>query len=302
MGDKMKLRKSSDGLHVFDRRSGVNILFDEVSVPRNEWSRAPRFVSFALTNLCDLHCPFCYAPKRPALLDFERVLAWSHELDDNGCLAIGFGGGEPTLYPDFAKLCRSLAQSTELSIGFTTHGHSFTHQLRDDLVGAVHYVRVSMDGVGDTYEKIRGRSFSKFLQRLQMVSETSAFGINYVVNQATVGELDEAADLVFDAGATELLLLPEYSAHGLQESTRQALLQWISSNSNRVRLSISETAATEGMPLADPFNNERGMKAYVHVNAFGELSRTSYEDNNALLINMHEGILAALANYEGHVT
>jgi sulfatase maturation enzyme AslB (radical SAM superfamily) len=93
----IKARLGSDGIHLFDRQSGVNILLDEVHVPVEERSRAPRFVSFALTNLCDLACAFCYAPKYPATLDFDHIVRWARELDKNGTLGIGFGGGEPTL-------------------------------------------------------------------------------------------------------------------------------------------------------------------------------------------------------------
>jgi hypothetical protein len=37
---------------MFDRTSGLNILVDEISVPPENWSVAPRYVSFALTNSC----------------------------------------------------------------------------------------------------------------------------------------------------------------------------------------------------------------------------------------------------------
>lgn len=298
----MKLRRGNDGLHFFDRRSGINVLLNEIQFPRTEWAKAPRFVSFALTNLCDLRCPFCYAPKQSASLDAEKVIEWSHELDNNGCLGIGFGGGEPTLFPHFATLCRNVSESTGLSVSFTTHAHRFRPELRDSLNGAVHFIRVSMDGVGETYEHFRHRPFSTFLDQLSLVRDTSPFGINYVVNETTVCQLDEAAELVFSAGASELLLLPEYSANGLPASTRHRMSRWLKENSSRVRLSISELGVTDGMPIADPFVNEKGMMAYVHVSAFGKVSQTSYDQRGAIAINATNGILAAIAQYEGGET
>src|SRR5688572_26068527 len=94
----MKIRAGPDGIQMFDRVTGLNVLLDEVSVPSASWAQAPRYISMALTNACDLACPYCYAPKDPAILDFERVVTWLHELDEHGCLGVGFGGGEPTLY------------------------------------------------------------------------------------------------------------------------------------------------------------------------------------------------------------
>jgi hypothetical protein len=298
--EAIKTRLGSDGIHLFDRRSGVNVLFDEISVPMEQRSRAPRFVSFALTNVCDLDCAFCYAPKHPASLDFDQVVEWARELDKNGTLGIGFGGGEPTLYPRFSELCATLAAHTGMAISFTTHGHRLTARFRDELIGAVHYIRVSMDGVGPTYERIRHRSFARLVQQLRLVSETCAFGVNYVVNDATVAQLDEAAELVFELGASELLLLPEVSERGgLQQCTRQALLDWVSANCGQLRLAISEAAATDGIPIADPFCTEKGARAFMHVSASGTVSRSSYIRDGAIAINKESGILAAIAEYGG---
>ena len=61
-----KVRLSEAGMHLFDRISGLNILLDEVKVPAGQVSRAPRYLSVALTNACELRCVFCYAPKHAA--------------------------------------------------------------------------------------------------------------------------------------------------------------------------------------------------------------------------------------------
>src|SRR5438132_1158110 len=100
-----KVRLSRSGAHWFDRTSGLNILLDDVEVPKKRWSRGPRFVSIALTNACELRCPFCYAPKIPGRLKSDDVLTWVEELDRAGTLGVGFGGGEPTAHPDFARIC-----------------------------------------------------------------------------------------------------------------------------------------------------------------------------------------------------
>jgi hypothetical protein len=112
--DAMRLRRSRHGAHYFDRASGLNVLLDEIAFPSDRWHRAPRYVSIALTNACELRCPFCYAPKVPARLSAERVLAWAIELDEAGGLGIGFGGGEPTAHPQFVWLCEQVSLQTGL--------------------------------------------------------------------------------------------------------------------------------------------------------------------------------------------
>jgi hypothetical protein len=91
----IKTRLGPDGVHMFNRSSGINILFDEIAVPAARWSVAPRQVSVALTNACDLRCPYCYAPKHSANLNYDQVTGWLKELDDGGCFGVGFGGGDP---------------------------------------------------------------------------------------------------------------------------------------------------------------------------------------------------------------
>lgn len=54
---RLKVRPGPSGLHIFDRETGLNILLDEVRVPLEGWAAAPRQVSVALTNACDLSCP-----------------------------------------------------------------------------------------------------------------------------------------------------------------------------------------------------------------------------------------------------
>jgi len=75
-GTQFKRRAGPDGIHLFDRVNGLNILLDEVCVPASCWSAAPRQVSVALTNACDLACPYCYAPKSRATLDADCIERW----------------------------------------------------------------------------------------------------------------------------------------------------------------------------------------------------------------------------------
>lgn len=70
---RMKMRAGPSGLHFFDRRTGWNVLVDEVRIPPSQWAGAPRQISVALTNACDLSCSYCYAPKTAATLDADRL-------------------------------------------------------------------------------------------------------------------------------------------------------------------------------------------------------------------------------------
>ena len=277
--DRFRVRMGPAGVHLFDRRSGLNVLLDEVVVPRRLWSIAPRQVSIALTNACDLACPYCYAPKHGARLDFEVLTVWLQELDQNGCLGVGFGGGEPTLYRWFPEVCRFAATETNLAVTFTTHAHRLSGELLNQLDGYVHFARVSMDGIGETYESLRGRSFADLKARLADLGAVIPFGINVVVNDRTLADLDLVADTAQHFGARQLLLLPEQRVGGrggMGPKAAPALRAWIKNYRGPVPLAIS-VAGAEGVPSCDPFAGERGLSAYAHIDANGTLKRSSFE-------------------------
>ncbi|HEY6554613.1 MAG TPA: radical SAM protein [Vicinamibacteria bacterium] len=233
----------------------------------------------ALTNTCELHCPYCYAPKHRSMLDRENVVRWAQELDSAGCLGLGFGGGEPTAYPHFAELCQQVADQTQLAVTFTTHGHRMTRELAARVVGAVHFIRVSVDGVGATYERLRGRRFDDLKASIGLLASIAPFGVNVVVNSDTVGELDDIAAFAANIGASELLLLPEQPTHrcaGLDTAGSKRLRDWITYGSHSIRTAVSRTGLENALPVADPFPNEDPLEAHVHIDASGTLKPDAY--------------------------
>lgn len=283
---------------MFDRVTGMSLLIDEIIPPKKSWASAPRQVSIALTNACDLACSYCFAPKTAATLAFDRIVAWLHELDANGTIGVGFGGGEPTLYRRFPALCAYATRNTGLAVTFTTHGHHLNDALLTALKGNVHFIRVSMDGLEATYERLRGRSFKALQQRLYAVREIVPFGINYVVNSDTLRDIELAAVFAEKAGASEFLLLPEQPVNGrtgIADSTAGALRAWVRHYSGRMRLAVSETGA-EGLPTCNPFQNEIGPCAYAHIDANGVLKHSSYGGEGVAISD--EGFMSALAQLQ----
>lgn len=294
----MKVRLGPDGIHLFDRRTGTNVLVDEVTLPRAAWSAAPRQVSIALTNACDLECPFCYAPKHPAGLALEEVCAWVEQLDAAGCLGVGFGGGEPTLYRRLPVLCHHINRHTDLAVTLTTHAHRWTPDLVDELDGAVHFVRVSVDGTGATYEDIRGRSYNELRDKLALIAATFSTGLNCVVNDATIGDLDTVADLAGSSGAVELLLLPQRAARGVPGVARSVAIRmerWVDdyvAAGGPLRITVAAGGSGE-LPIGEPLPLEVGLRSYAHIDATGTVRPTSYSQNGVKI--GEGGVMPALA-------
>jgi len=291
---RFRRRVGPAGVHFFDRDSGMNVLFDDIEPDESSWDRAPRQVSIAVTNTCDLTCPYCYAPKERANLAPDVLTEWLDELDENGCMGIGFGGGEPTLYRHLPEICRYAKGRTGLAVTMTTHGHRLNDRLLAELEGNLHFVRVSMDGVGATYEKLRGKPFQVLLHRLDQIGRLFSFGINFVVNRRTISDLEHAVSIAADKGATEFLLLPEQpvgGVGGIDPTTAERLRGWVEAYEGQVPLAVSEAGA-EALPTCRPLEAEAGLMAYAHVSASGDLKSSSY-DTAGIRIGP-EGLIAAL--------
>ncbi|WP_218668531.1 radical SAM protein [Luteococcus japonicus] len=281
-------------MHLFDRQSGLNVLLDEVSLPEHAWSAAPRQVSIAVTNTCDLACPFCYAPKHRAFLEVSHLLSWMDELDHAGTFGVGFGGGEPTLYRHLPEVCAYAAENTGLAVTLTTHGHRWNADLASRLCGAVNLVRVSVDGVGSTYERLRGRSFALLRTSLDAIASDFQWGMNSVINQDTVRELDAIAALAAEHGASELLLLPEQPTvrtPGAGQETLRALETWVLSYTGSVPLATSGDAVL-GVPIANALPGEVGLRSYAHIDASATARTTSYSSSRVRI--GEDGVMAAL--------
>jgi len=294
MISNLKIRMGAAGIQFFNRKTGINILVDEFKPPSEFWSIAPRQVSIALTNECDLKCPYCYAPKNSTALDCERVAKWLMELDANGCISVGFGGGEPTLYPHLAELCSFATKQTKLAITMTTHAHNLSDQLLRDLSGSLHFVRVSMDGIRDIYESIKKRSFDTLITRIIALSSITKFGINFVVNSKTIGDLNAAFKIAEKLGASEFLLLPEESVGfngGIDDETIDVLRKWVNENRGIVPLAISE-GRTDGFSVCNPLDNETRLVAFAHIDATGTIKETSYDTKGVFI--QDDGIMVAL--------
>jgi sulfatase maturation enzyme AslB (radical SAM superfamily) len=292
--NRLKIRVGPEGIHLFNRRTGINILLDEIKLPSKFWATAPRQVSVALTNLCDLNCPHCYAPKNTLTIKLDRLVKWLVDLDMNGCIGVGFGGGEPTLYPQLVELCSFVSKETNLAVTITTHAHRLSDKLLSDLKNNVNFIRVSMDGIGHTYEAIRHCSFDKLLERLMAIRNVVRFGINYVVNSRTIGDLSQAIQLASSLGASEFLLLPEElvgMGTGIDSESLKTLRKWVSQYRSNVPLEISEGHA-EGFPICNLFEAETDLAAFAHIDAAGILKRTSYDISGIPIYE--KGVMEAL--------
>lgn len=120
-----------------------------------------------LTDLCNARCLHCDIWKNKAKGTRPTVEQWRRVLKDLrswlGPVSISFSGGEALLVPFSTDLVEQ-ATSVGLFLEFLTHGYWQDQSRIEHLAFAnPSRVTVSLDGIGETHDKIRGRE--KFFER-----------------------------------------------------------------------------------------------------------------------------------------
>lgn len=136
-------------LLLFERDTGLNALFEGEETAHLE-RIAPRTLLIAVTNACNLSCPFCYRNLRSqSTWTYESLLEFCRKADQWGVLEVAFGGGEPMLFPRWRDFILELYETTRLCINFTTNGTLLTRAFLHDIAGRYGQIRLSLY---DTYE------------------------------------------------------------------------------------------------------------------------------------------------------
>jgi len=298
----MKTRKEASGIHLFNRISGLHILLDEVKAPPESCSVAPRTVSIALTNICDLKCSFCYAPKTQDTLPFNFILALTKKLDELGSLEITFGGGEPLLYPSFSELCDLIWNNTGLGISVTTHGHHLSRRIISEIEGKISSIRFSIDGVEPYYSEVKGKPLQELLGIIRNVRGKIPFGINTVISPGKVSELVCLIKLAIDIDSQNILIIPEHNngIFNLSKSDWRKLNEIIDYWKSEIRLYIAYDAYN--YLNVDSLQTETDNEfLFAHISADGKLKANSFCEDGIRIedIDRLEEYFKIFKNFQG---
>ena len=158
-----------------------------------EW----RNLSVGLTTSCNLRCKMCPVIRRkPGGLAREQALHVADFAQRRGFERIVVGGGEPTILPYFWEFMDSLAGS-DIEIWLLTNAFRFGEEHVRRLASNPRIlVNISIDGVGEVHDNIRGKgTFASTARSLEMLLEAGCrCAVNTVVqrsNYRTMLELDE---------------------------------------------------------------------------------------------------------------
>ena len=149
--------------------------------------KRPLLGGVKLTHTCNLSCMHCpFWRRRTNSLSFPQVLSSMATLHDWGVRIIIFEGGEPFLWRDGEhNLGRVVAEAKKLffSVGVTTNG-TFPIAVDADVVW------VSIDGLQETHDRIRGKSFGRAMANIEASSHPRVYA-HVTINSLNWNEVPE---------------------------------------------------------------------------------------------------------------
>jgi MoaA/NifB/PqqE/SkfB family radical SAM enzyme len=158
---------------------------------------APRTLLIAVTNACNMGCPFCYRDHTSrSLWRYDTLLEFCLKADEWGVLEVAFGGGEPMLFPRWAEFICELHRTTGLAINFTTNGTLLTEDFLGRITGCYGQIRLSIYEDNNWPEKVR-----------LLVRCGARFGVNWLIAPAELEVVEEKFARLLELGVRDFLFV-----------------------------------------------------------------------------------------------
>lgn len=150
--------------------------------------RIPLLAGFKITNRCNLSCMHCPFWKRNSskMLTFNQVKKILSTLYKLGIRILILEGGEPFLWKDGNHTIHDVvefAKSLFFSVGITTNG-TFPLTIKP------HTIWVSIDGLNETHNQIRGNCFNRVIENIQNSTHPNIYA-NITINRTNYREIPE---------------------------------------------------------------------------------------------------------------
>ncbi|MAS33609.1 MAG: hypothetical protein CL610_06365 [Anaerolineaceae bacterium] len=183
-------------LILFDRNTGLNIKLKGEETTHLE-RNAPRTLLIAVTNICNLQCPFCYRDLESASdWTYASLLEFCQAASEWGVLEVAFGGGEPMLFPNWERFIHELYETSNLAINFTTNGLKLTSNFLRSIEGKYGNIRLSL------YET------NHYETTIALLVESGArFGVNWLITPDELPHIESKFLKLLSLGVRDFLLL-----------------------------------------------------------------------------------------------
>ena len=134
-----------------------------------------------------------------------------NEVKDKDIEIVLGGIGEPTYYPFISK---AIDRFKNHQLTLTTNGTLLEEEFRKKIIGKVNNLVVSVDGIGQKFEEIRGFNFKKIYENLHAINELKIktaneiprINIQFVASKDNIDSIFEVMNLASELRAASLIV------------------------------------------------------------------------------------------------
>lgn len=162
-----------------------------------------RYLELQVTRRCNLSCGHCYlGPQRDVELGVGEIRRILDEFQAMQGLRLLITGGEPLLHRGFGEINAMLPDYALRKVLFT-NGTLLTGEVLRAL--NVHEIQVSIDGLEEAHDALRGRGGFKMAMRGVRAALEAGFDVSVstMVHAANLGDFEGMRDLFSEMGIRE---------------------------------------------------------------------------------------------------
>ncbi|MUM64815.1 PTO1314 family radical SAM protein [Acidianus infernus] len=158
--------------------------------------KLPVIAGHKLLYSCNLKCKMCpfWRRKDEKLLTLEEERMMLRKLSELGVIFMGFEGGEPLLRKDLPEILKESHERFHTSL--VTNGLLLKARF-NEIKKYLDYLFVSLDGIGETHDEIRGvkGSFNKTLEGIKIAKEEVSLAISTTLTRENLDEAEKIVNL-----------------------------------------------------------------------------------------------------------
>ncbi|MDJ0673874.1 MAG: nif11-class peptide radical SAM maturase 3 [Calothrix sp. MO_167.B42] len=165
------------------------------------------YAVWEITLKCNLACSHCGSRAgnaRTKELSTEEALDLVQQMAEVGIKEVTLIGGEAFLRPDWLEIAQAITKAGMLC-GMTTGGYGISLETAQKMKAAgIRTVSVSIDGLEETHDRLRGRkgSWKYAFKTMSHLKEVGIyFGCNTQINRLCAPEFPRIYECIRDAGA-----------------------------------------------------------------------------------------------------
>ncbi|MFQ5800307.1 MAG: radical SAM protein [Candidatus Hydrothermarchaeales archaeon] len=177
-----------------------------------------RYLQLHITERCNLNCAHCYlGEKEQKDLDFKLIKKVLEEFSPNG-MKVLITGGEPLLHKRFWEVLER-ASTFPVRLELLTNGTLITKEVAERLSKYIHAMQISLDGMKDGHEYLRGKdTFKKAVRGIKNAAKVLDVNVATMVHSGNLSEFEEMKEFVEAIGAREWNLdIPSLAGNAVED-------------------------------------------------------------------------------------